>query len=79
MTELRRIFENYDKDMNNLLDNEEKRLMLIELFGLNVDEISRVISNYFRADTNGKYQSFPAFASNFLHYATDHGWFNLSK
>lgn len=61
--------------MNSLLDAEEMKLLLMELFGLNADEINNVLNTYFRPDINNAFQSYPTFVSNFLNYASDRGWF----
>ena len=77
--ELRRIFEAYDKDVNQLLDENETRLLLMELFGFGGAEISNLIRDYFKPDVNGLYQSYNGFVGNFLRFAGDQGWFNMAK
>lgn len=78
-SELRRIFALYDNDFNSLLDSEELRLLLIEIFGISPNDFYEISSKYFQPDTQGRYQSFNIFVPNFMNYASEIGWFGFSK
>ena len=79
ITGLKRIFESYDRDSNNLLDNEELKVLLRELFGVSETVLNSIMGNHFRPDTGGRFQSFDVFVVNFLNYASDLGWFRVSR
>lgn len=50
----------------------------MELFGYNSSEINNLFKDYFKPDFNGRYQSYDGFVANFLQFAADQGWFNIS-
>ena len=79
LAELKRVFVTYDKDSNDLLDAEELKPLLTEVFGLNSEDVLTVSQKYFRADTKRRFQSFNVFVPNFLGYSSETGWTDLSN